>query len=111
MQSFDIFCLTSSWGESFPNVVAEAMLFEIPCVTTDVGGARKLLNDSKYTVPVNAPKPLAAAIIELIDAGELKRGAIGKQNREEIVNRYEINRVTKTLNDLYKNLICKKSML
>ena len=111
MQSFDIFCVTSLWGEGFPNVLAEAMLLELPCITTDVGDARKLLNDSKYTIPVNAPKALSAAILELINAGEAKREMIGKLNRKGIVNRYETNRVTAILNNLYKNLINKKNML
>lgn len=104
-QSFDIFCLTSSWGEGFPNVIAEAMLLEVPCVTTDVGDAKKILNDKKYTVPINSPDRLSRAILDLIDAGPAKRKKIGKFNRKIIIERYEQENVTRLLCNRYENLI------
>jgi glycosyltransferase involved in cell wall biosynthesis len=37
--------LCSSYGESFPNVLAEAMLSGVPCFSTDIGEAKNILSN------------------------------------------------------------------
>lgn len=60
--AFDIVCLPSSFGEGFPNVVAEAMSCERTVVATDVGDVRRLVGAHGALVPPGDAEALAQAL-------------------------------------------------
>lgn len=60
--ALDIASSSSSWGEGFPNVVAEAMACERPCVVTNVGDCARVIGECGVVVPARNPEMLADAI-------------------------------------------------
>lgn len=64
MNACDAFVL-SSHTEGAPLVLAEAQAFGLPCVSTDVSGARELLTPHDRMVPVHEAQALAEAMLTL----------------------------------------------
>ncbi|HKO62611.1 MAG TPA: glycosyltransferase, partial [Pyrinomonadaceae bacterium] len=78
----DISSLSSSYGESFPLVVGEAMSCGIPCVVTDVGDSAKLVGQTGLVVPPRDPEALARAWSQLLYVGADGRAELGEAARE-----------------------------
>lgn len=64
----DVFCLPSR-SEGFSNALIEAMAVGLPCVATDVGGNREVLEDAKsgFIVASEDSQALAKRLIALLD--------------------------------------------
>jgi glycosyltransferase involved in cell wall biosynthesis len=100
---FDVLC-SSSIAEGFPNVVAEAMLCELPCVVTDTGASRQIVEGIGVVVPPRSAEALADALRIVARLPVEERRQIGLLGRRRIVERYSLPAVIGRYRDLYRDL-------
>lgn len=97
----DVFCLASRWQEAFGWVLAEAMSFEKPIVSTRVGGIVEIVRDGEtgFLVPPADPPQLAAAILKLLDHPQ--RRQMGQAARRDVEQRFELSTCVRELVHAY----------
>jgi glycosyltransferase involved in cell wall biosynthesis len=78
---FDVAVSASTYGESFPNAVVEALACEVPVVTTDVGAARELVARDGRVVPPGSATALAAAVGDILALSKQERRDLGRSGR------------------------------
>jgi glycosyltransferase involved in cell wall biosynthesis len=98
--AMDIMC-SSSLAEGFPNVIGEAMCCEVPCVATDVGNTRDLLDGIGILVPPRAATHLAHALVSMCEEGRDGWRARGVRARSRISEEYSLDSVTDHYASLY----------
>jgi glycosyltransferase involved in cell wall biosynthesis len=98
--ALDISCL-SSWSESSPNVVVEAMACAVPCVVTDVGDTRLIVGDTGRVVPSGSPKALAEATGALIAMEAAERAALGRRARERVLVQFTMQKTVSAYEEIY----------
>jgi len=102
--SLDALCLSSVFGEGFPNVLGEAMACGVPCCSTDVGDAALVLGDTGRVVPKGEPEALAAGLEDLLERlgrdGQDLRAAC----RERIVVNFGVPRMVEATEALLTGL-------
>ena len=105
MPGIDIACLSSAFGEGFPNVLGEAMAAGVPCIGTDVGDIRAIIGRTGIVVPPRDPQAFAMAMINLIDRGPNARYELGQAARAWIEAEYSLSHITTRYEALYESLL------
>lgn len=100
-QAFDVL-VSSSLSEGFPNVVGEAMACGKPCIVTDVGDSKKLLNGAGIVVPPRDPDAMAGAIARMAFKTPTERAGLGAIGRQTIENDYGLSGIADRYLGLYR---------
>lgn len=99
--ALDVCVLSSSWGEAFPNVLGEAMACAVPCVSTDLGEASHIVDDTGATVPIRDPVALAAAISDILGLDAAARRQLGERARQRVARLFSLDAVCEAYLDCY----------
>lgn len=103
MAALDVL-VSASFGESFPNVLGEAMACGVPCVVTDVGGSAHIVGDTGKVVKPGDMSALAIAIEALLMLPLLERAELGKSARTRVAEHFEIGVVVSRYEAFYQSL-------
>lgn len=104
MSAFDLHIL-SSVGEAFPNVVAEAMACETPCIVTNVGDAASIVGDQGWVVSHSDSYAMSEAItnaLNLLNNPDFKEH-IGESARQRISQNYSLSKMVNAYFELWKS--------
>jgi glycosyltransferase involved in cell wall biosynthesis len=98
----DLFVLTS-FAEGVPVVLMEAMAMEIPCVATWITGVPEIIRHGidGWLVAPGDFEEAADAIAHLMDDPVLRR-RLGSSARERILEKYDLDRNTANLAEVFK---------
>jgi glycosyltransferase involved in cell wall biosynthesis len=100
--ALDIFSLSSSYGDSFPVIVGEAMSCAVPCVVTDVGDSAWMVSETGLVVPPGDTEALAAACDFLLQVGPQGRSALGQAARRRVADLFSLSSVVAKYGEFYE---------
>lgn len=93
-QSIDAFLMTSI-TEGFPNVLVEAMASGLPCISTDVGDAKYIVQDLGSIVPPRNAQALAEAIMAYSQKSPAEKQALKQATRKRVEQNFSIATVSR----------------
>ena len=100
----DLFC-SSSYSESFPNVLGEAMASQLPCVVTDTGDSARILGDIGIIVPTRDPQALADGLSRMLALPTAECTRLGQRARSRIEMEFSVAAMVQRTEDLLENVV------
>jgi glycosyltransferase involved in cell wall biosynthesis len=106
MNGLDVYVQSSSYGEGFPNVVAEAMACGTPCVATNVGDTSYIVGKTGWVVVPKNPIKLAKAIEKALAENKTRKW-IKRCNkaRLRVKKNFDIFKMIKNYDQLWNNVL------
>ncbi len=104
MASFDLATLSSCFGESFPNVIIEAMSCGVPCVVTDVGDSGHIVGPTGIVVLPRDAVALARAWERMLDLSREQLVQTGLQARQRIQEHFDLPKIVDRYQTMFEEL-------
>jgi glycosyltransferase involved in cell wall biosynthesis len=101
LSAMDVFALSSARGEGFPNVLAEAMACEVPCVATDSGDSGYVVGDAGSIVSPGDAQAMSRAWEVILDMSDQDRRAMGRKGRRRIESRFSLDAIARAYDLVY----------
>jgi len=111
MNRLDLHVLSSSFGEAFPNVVAEAMACGTPCVGTDVGDTALIIGSHGWVVPPRDHVLLADAMQSAINEHQNSPALWSMRQRssvDHIRTNFTIDKMVSSFDSIWADCIAAK---
>jgi glycosyltransferase involved in cell wall biosynthesis len=104
LEQMDLFVMSSK-TEGLPNALMEAMAGGLPCVVTDAGGCREIVDDGEtgFVVPIGDDQKLADRIVMLLADPRL-RYQMGQKGRQSMYE-YNCDRMAERYRRLYHRIL------
>lgn len=106
LKSSDVFVFPTYYNnECFPLVLLEAMQHNLPCISTDEGGIKSIIENGKtgFIIQKNNPTELAQKIKILIDNPNLCI-EMGKLGKKKFLDEFTLNKFEGNIKDILLNL-------
>jgi len=105
LQDFDLMVLPSL-TEGFPNVVLEALMMEVPVISTDVGGVPEIIRDGEegVLIPPGDPGTMARAMVDFLGDKE-KYNRMALQGKKIVEERFDFRSRTRKLEKIYTEVM------
>ena len=102
MSCLDVHVLSSEY-EGFPNVLAEAMACGIPCISTDVGDAKLIVEDKGWIVPPKDASSLAQAMSAAfsLKADSMRWTELKVQCRKGVAEKYSLEKMADNFSTIW----------
>jgi len=101
-QSIDAFLMTSI-TEGFPNVLVEAMASGIPCISTDVGDAKFIVQDLGYIVPSRDTTALAQAVLNYVQLSSVEKQHFKQATRQRVEQHFAIEPISQQYRAMWRS--------
>ena len=97
--------VSSSRGEGFSNVIAEAMACGTPCAATRVGDSAYLLDHPQYMAPPGDAPALARAMLRALSLEAAQAQELGRALRSRILEHFSLERLLERTQELLLNQV------
>ena len=104
LQDFDLLVLPS-YTEGLPNVILEALMMEVPVLSTDVGGVPDIIRDGVYgiLIPPGDPLTMARAIMDFLDHPG-KHNKMARNGKRTVEDCFDFKVRTQKLQKIYSGV-------
>lgn len=96
--------VSASYAEAFPNVIAEAMSYGVPSVSTDAGDSAYIVGNSGKIVPIGHLESLAKGVHEFLSMVPDRRDKYGAQAHNRIKKHFDISHIAKQYQNYFTML-------